>query len=165
MDERPARTGKFDIIMNTPAGGVNPSQPWSRAHDIMYSKGVAPAGEMAFWNWGRYKNDKADQIIDQIPTVTDEAQLKNLYTELTKIWLTDIPSVPLMYRPWVFHTVNESVWKGSPSTGTAATFRRKSPWTARASGPCTRFITEGYRASGTRSCSGDGQKQTCTQPA
>jgi peptide/nickel transport system substrate-binding protein len=111
------QTGKFDIIMNTPAGGVNPSQPWSRAHDIMYSKGVAPAGEMAFWNWGRYKNDKADQIIDQIPTVTDEAQLKNLYTELTKIWLTDIPSVPLMYRPWVFHTVNESVWKGFPVDG------------------------------------------------
>ncbi|MEC0372969.1 ABC transporter substrate-binding protein [Paenibacillus chibensis] len=111
------QTGKFDIIMNTPAGGVNPSQPWSRAHDIMYSKQVAPIGEMAFWNWGRYKNDKADQIIDQIPTISDEAQLKTLYTELTKIWLTDIPSVPLMYRPWVFHTVNESVWKGFPTDG------------------------------------------------
>ncbi|MCJ8014026.1 ABC transporter substrate-binding protein [Paenibacillus sp. KQZ6P-2] len=111
------QTGKFDIIMNTPAGGVNPSQPWSRAHDIMYSKKVAPIGEMAFWNWGRYKNDKADQIIDQIPTISDEAQLKSLYTELTKIWLTDIPSVPLMYRPWLFHTVNESVWKGFPVEG------------------------------------------------
>ncbi|MFU1796846.1 ABC transporter substrate-binding protein [Paenibacillus azoreducens] len=111
------QTGKFDIIMNTPAGGVNPSQPWSRAHDIMYSKQVAKIGEMAFWNWGRYKNDKADQILDKIPAISDEAQLKSLYTELTKIWLTDIPSVPLMYRPWVFHTVNESVWKGFPIDG------------------------------------------------
>lgn len=111
------QTGKFDIIMNTPAGGVNPSQPWSRAHDIMYSKEVAPLGEMAFWNWGRYKNDKADQIIDKIPSVTDQAELKTLYTDLTKIWLTDIPSIPLMYRPWVFHTVNESVWKGFPVDG------------------------------------------------
>ncbi|WP_145029505.1 ABC transporter substrate-binding protein [Paenibacillus sp. Y412MC10] len=111
------QTGKFDIIMNTPAGGVNPSQPWSRAHDIMYSKEVAPLGEMAFWNWGRYKNDKADQIIDKIPSVTDQGELKTLYTDLTKIWLTDIPSIPLMYRPWVFHTVNESVWKGFPVDG------------------------------------------------
>ncbi|GIP29775.1 ABC transporter substrate-binding protein [Paenibacillus sp. J23TS9] len=111
------QTGKFDIIMNTPAGSVNPSQPWNRAMTIMYSKGVAPMGEMAFWNWGRYKNEKADQIIDKIPTVTDETELKSLYTDLTKIWLTDIPSVPLMYRPWVFHTVNESVWKGFPVDG------------------------------------------------
>ncbi|TVY07005.1 ABC transporter substrate-binding protein [Paenibacillus cremeus] len=111
------QTGKFDIIMNTPAGGVSPSQPWNRARTIMYSKGVAPAGEMAFWNWGRYKNDKADQIIDKIPTVNDEAQLKSLYTELTKMWLADLPSIPLMYRPWVFYTVNESVWKGFPAQG------------------------------------------------
>jgi peptide/nickel transport system substrate-binding protein len=111
------QTGKFDIIMNTPAGSVSPSQPWYRARTIMYSKGVAEMGEMAFWNWGRYKNDKADKIIEQIPTISDEAQLKTLYTDLTKIWLTDIPSIPLMYRPWVFYTVNESVWKGFPVDG------------------------------------------------
>lgn len=111
------QTGKFDIIMNTPAGGVSPSQPWNRAQTIMYSKGVAPIGEMAFWNWGRYQNDRADAIIEKIPTVTDEAELKALYTELTQIWLNDIPSIPLMYRPWVFDTVNETVWKGFPQEG------------------------------------------------
>jgi peptide/nickel transport system substrate-binding protein len=111
------QTGKFDIIMNTPAGSVSPSQPWNRAREIMYSKGVAPLGEMAFWNWGRYNNEKANAIIEKIPTVSDAAQLKTLYTDLTKIWLTDIPSIPLMYRPWVFHTVNESVWKGFPVDG------------------------------------------------
>lgn len=111
------QTGKFDIIMNTPAGGVSPSQPWNRAMTIMYSKGVAPMGEMAFWNWGRYQNDRADAIIEKIPSVSDEAKLKSLYTELNTIWLKDIPSIPLMYRPWVFDTVNESVWKGFPSEG------------------------------------------------
>lgn len=111
------QTGKFDIIMNTPAGGVTPSQPWNRAMTIMYSKGVAPIGEMAFWNWGRYKNDQANAIIEKIPTISDEAELKKLYTELTQIWLKDIPSIPLMYRPWVFDTVNESVWKGFPVEG------------------------------------------------
>ncbi|MCZ8513635.1 ABC transporter substrate-binding protein [Paenibacillus filicis] len=111
------QTGKFDIIMNTPAGGVSPSQPWNRARTIMYSKGVPAAGEMAFWNWGRYKNEQADALIDKIPNVSDEGQLKSMYTDLTKIWLKDIPSIPLMYRPWVFYTVNESVWKGFPVQG------------------------------------------------
>jgi peptide/nickel transport system substrate-binding protein len=111
------QTGKFDIIMNTPAGSVNPSQPWSRARTIMYAKGVPAIGETAFWNWGRYKNEKADQIIDKIPTVSDEAQLKSMYTDLTKMWLTDIPSIPLMYRPWKFYTVNETVWKGFAVAG------------------------------------------------
>lgn len=110
------QTGKFDIIMNTPAGNVTPSNPWNRARTIMYSKGVAPIGEMAFWNWGRYKNDRADQLIDQIPTA-EGAEAKALYTELTQIWLKDVPSIPLMYRPWVFYTVNESVWKGFPVDG------------------------------------------------
>ncbi|TBL71452.1 ABC transporter substrate-binding protein [Paenibacillus thalictri] len=111
------QTGKFDIIMNTPAGGVSPSQPWNRARTIMYSKGVPAIGEMAFWNWGRYKNDKADQLIDQIPAVSDMNKLKEMYTELDKMWLTDVPSVPLMYRPWMFYTMNESVWKGFPVQG------------------------------------------------
>jgi peptide/nickel transport system substrate-binding protein len=110
------QTGKFDIIMNTPAGSVTPANPWSRARTIMYSKGVAPIGEMAFWNWGRYKNAKADEIIEKIPTAS-EAEAKTLFTELTKIWLQDVPSIPLMYRPWVFYTVNESVWKGFPVEG------------------------------------------------
>ncbi|MBB3114691.1 peptide/nickel transport system substrate-binding protein [Paenibacillus phyllosphaerae] len=110
------QTGKFDIIMNTPAGNVTPANPWNRSRTIMYSKGVAPIGEMAFWNWGRYKNERADQIIDKIPTV-EGAEAKALYTELTQIWLKDVPSIPLMYRPWVFYTVNESVWKGFPVDG------------------------------------------------
>jgi peptide/nickel transport system substrate-binding protein len=111
------QTGKFDIIMNTPAGGVSPSQPWNRAWTIMYSKGVPAIGEMAFWNWGRYKNPAADALIEKIPVTSDPAQLKTMYTELDKIWLKDVPSIPLMYRPWVFYTVNESVWKGFPVDG------------------------------------------------
>lgn len=109
------QNGKFDIIMNTPAGAISPSQPWDRARTIMYSKDVAPVGEMAFWNWGRYQSDRADELIEQIPLVSDENELKDMYTELTEIYLTDIPSIPLMYRPWVFHTVNESVWEGFPT--------------------------------------------------
>ncbi len=49
--------------------------------------------------------------------MTDEAELKDAYTELVKIYLTDIPSFTLMYRPQSFHAVNESVWTGFPHEG------------------------------------------------
>jgi peptide/nickel transport system substrate-binding protein len=35
---------------------------------------------------------------------------------LVRIYLTDIPSFTLMYRPQNFHTVNESVWTNFPAS-------------------------------------------------
>jgi peptide/nickel transport system substrate-binding protein len=58
-----------------------------------------------------------DEIVKTIPSTTDPEALKALYTEATKIYLTDVPSFALMYRPSVFHTVNESVWTNYPEAG------------------------------------------------
>jgi peptide/nickel transport system substrate-binding protein len=108
-------TGNFDIATWRPAGAQSPSQPWARARDIMYSVGVPKIGEMAFWNFGRYQNDRADKLVKAIPSVSDATQLKSMFTELTKIYLTDIPTIPLMYRAWYWYTVNEAVWTGFPN--------------------------------------------------
>ena len=80
----------------------------------MYSTDLVPMGEIAFRNFGRYKNPKANEILDAIAKTKDEAQLKKLYTDLTILYLQDIPTIPLMYRPTYFFTVNEAVWKGFP---------------------------------------------------
>jgi peptide/nickel transport system substrate-binding protein len=68
-------------------------------------------------NWGQYSNPAADALINSIPTETDPAKVKATYTELVKIYLTDVPSFTLMYRPQSFHTVNESVWTNFPHDG------------------------------------------------
>jgi peptide/nickel transport system substrate-binding protein len=115
MNDR--NTGNFDILMHTPVSVVSPSQPWNRANFILNSKGVPAVGETAFSNFGRFKDARADEILDQIPRTKDAAQLKKLYTELTIIWLKNIPTVPLMYRPSMFYTFNESVWTGFPVEG------------------------------------------------
>jgi peptide/nickel transport system substrate-binding protein len=65
-------------------------------------------------NWGGYVNPRIDEIIAAIPNETDPAKLKEYYTEATEIYLTDVPSFTLMYRPSQFHTVNESVWTNFP---------------------------------------------------
>ena len=102
----------YDIFMMW-SDGAGPTQPWGRIRKLMSSEFNGMASN---WNgnWGGYANPDADALIKAIPGETDPAKLKEMYTELVKIYLTDIPSFTLMYRPQSFHTVNESVWTNFP---------------------------------------------------
>ncbi len=106
---------KYDIFMMW-SDGAGPTQPWSRIRHLLSSEFIGMASN---WNgnWGGYKNPDADALIQAIPGETDPAKLKADYTQLVKIYLTDIPSFTLMYRPQAFHTVNESVWTNFPHQG------------------------------------------------
>ena len=68
-------------------------------------------------NWGHFKNDRVDELVKLIPTVQDQDELVKLYTEAVEIYLTEVPSFSLMYRPDKFHAVNESVWTNYPEDG------------------------------------------------
>lgn len=105
----------YDIFMMW-SDGAGPTQPWGRIRKLLSSEFI---GMPSNWNgnWGLYSNPAADEIIKAIPAETDEAKLKEMYTELVKIYLTDVPSFTLMYRPQSFHTVNESVWTNFPHDG------------------------------------------------
>lgn len=105
----------YDIFMMW-SDGTGPTQPWGRIRHLMSSEFAETTNN---WNgnWGGYINPAADELIKKIPTLTDEAEIKAAYTELVKIYLTDIPSFTLMYRPQSFHTVNESVWTNFPHEG------------------------------------------------
>ncbi len=105
----------YDIFMMW-SDGAGPTQPWGRIRKLLSSEFVGMASN---WNgnWGQYSNPDADALILAIPGETDEAKLKEMYTELVRIYLTEIPSFTLMYRPQSFHTVNESVWTNFPHEG------------------------------------------------
>jgi len=102
----------YDIFMMW-SDGAGPTQPWSRIRHLLSSEYVGMANN---WNgnWGQYSNPRVDELIQSIPTETDPAALLAAYTELVQIYLTDIPSFTLMYRPELFHAVNESVWTNFP---------------------------------------------------
>lgn len=105
-------TGNFDICMWSPPG-ASISNPWTRSMALLSST----YNELEVnWsgNFGGFTSEKADEILAKIPTEQDQAKLKEYYTELSKIYLEEVPSFSLMYRPQVFHTVNESVWTGFP---------------------------------------------------
>ncbi|MBQ1378081.1 MAG: hypothetical protein IIY77_08920, partial [Lachnospiraceae bacterium] len=104
---------EYKIFMQSPSAAA-PSSPWARAMALMSSSYV---GVQNNWsgNFGQYVNEEADKLLQAIPTMTDDAKKKEAYTELTKIYLTDVPSFSLMYRPAAFDAVNESVWTNFPS--------------------------------------------------
>ena len=103
----------YAIFMWSP-DAASPSMPWGRCNQFLSSQFV---GLQNNWsgNWGQYVNEEADKILAEIPLTTDHDELVKLYTELVKIYLTDVPSFALMYRPSVFHAVNESVWTNFPT--------------------------------------------------
>ncbi len=105
----------YDIFMMWSAG-AGPTMPWGRIRNLLSSEWI---GMPSNWsgNWGQYSNPEVDELIKAIPGETDEAKLKEMYTRLVEIYLTDVPSFTLMYRPQSFHTVNESVWTNFPHQG------------------------------------------------
>jgi peptide/nickel transport system substrate-binding protein len=102
----------YDIFMMW-SNGAGPTEPWGRIRNLMSSEWVGLASN---WNgnWGQYSNPDADALIQAIPNESDPAKRKEMYTELVRIYLTDIPSFTLMYRPDLFHAVNETVWTNFP---------------------------------------------------
>jgi peptide/nickel transport system substrate-binding protein len=103
---------EYDIFMYS-TNSADPTMPWARIRQLMSSEYNGVDGNWS-GNWGHYSNPKADELIQAIPAETDPAKLKELYTEAVKIYLTDVPSFSLMYRPNLFHAVNESVWTNYP---------------------------------------------------
>ncbi|MDR0463936.1 MAG: ABC transporter substrate-binding protein [Treponema sp.] len=107
--------GTFDIVMDSP-GGQGMASPWSRANAMMGSNYLPADGvPNMIGNWGRYSNPAAQALIDQIPNETDPTRLRQLWTDLNILYLQEMPTAGLMYRPWVFHVVGTSTWTGFPA--------------------------------------------------
>lgn len=110
-----AAQDQYDIFMMW-TDSATPAQPWGRMRMLMSSEFNGVEGNWS-GNWGHFKNDRIDELVKLIPTVQDHDELVKLYTEAVQIYLTEVPSFSLMYRPDKFHAVNESVWTNYPEDG------------------------------------------------
>jgi peptide/nickel transport system substrate-binding protein len=110
-------TGDFELALTIPGEGIRPSQPWYRYSWIMSDANSAPIGEFASSNQMRYSNARANELVRLIPAETDEAKLRAYHTEINRIFLEELPLVPVMYRPFQFYEVNNTYWTGWPKQG------------------------------------------------
>jgi peptide/nickel transport system substrate-binding protein len=102
----------YDIFMMA-TDSATPIQPWGRIRQLMSSEYNGIEGNWS-GNYGHYSNPRLDELLLEIPTEDDPEKLKADYTEAVKIYLTDVPSFSLMYRPNMFYAVNETVWTNYP---------------------------------------------------
>jgi peptide/nickel transport system substrate-binding protein len=114
--------GDFDLIMNTPSSQPSPSKPWSRFEALMTTQDFAPLGEKMYKNMGRFNDPKApgylpriDELLAQIPTITDDAARLSAYRELNVLFLQLQPDLPLVYRPDAFYEFSIKHWSNMPS--------------------------------------------------
>ncbi len=107
-----AHQDQYDIFMMW-TDSASPAMPWGRIRQLLSSEFNGVEGNWS-GNWGHYSNPRIDELLQLIPSEADAAKLKEYFTEAVKIYLSDIPSFSLMYRPDQFHSVNESVWTGFP---------------------------------------------------
>ncbi len=83
-------TRKFDICMwNPPAASV--ANPWGRAMAFM-STDYANLKVNWTGNYGGYINEDANNLLKKIPLETNKDTLKEYYTELSRIYLDEVPS-------------------------------------------------------------------------
>lgn len=102
--------GTFDIVMTSPQPGGTVANPWNWVYQILVTG--APEGEYTPRNYGRYSNPKIDELANEAAATTDMDTLIEIYTEIDTIYLSELPTVPLMYRPGNFHTTYAGYWKG-----------------------------------------------------
>ena len=108
------QNGDFDLVMYSYTG-VNAASPWVRFRDAMDDRGVAKAGQTAYYNYNRFSHPDVPGLLDQAAAATDDATRKSAIQELDKIYRAEIPVIPLMYRPLEFFEFNESNWTNFPS--------------------------------------------------
>jgi peptide/nickel transport system substrate-binding protein len=110
-----AEQSEYDIFMVWTESAA-PTSPWGRVRMILSSEYNGVEGNWS-GNWGHYSNPRIDELIKLIPLESDQAKLIEYYTEAVAIYLTDVPSFSLMYRPDQFHAVSEAVWTGFTEVG------------------------------------------------
>jgi len=110
-------SGEFDIIMRKPPVAVTASLPWNRFNAVMSARNWVAVGEGSMnENEGRYKNKRADELLDKIPLLLEnEEALKAAYIELNNIFLDDQPVIPVCHLPEEYYQFSTKVWEGWPT--------------------------------------------------
>lgn len=103
------QAGNFDITL-TSYGGTT----YGAAYFYMYGFG-GEFPEVMTTNQGRFYNEEADALIEELANCLDETRQLEIYQRLNEIYLTEVPSFGVMYRPFQFMACNESVWTNFPN--------------------------------------------------
>lgn len=88
--------GTFDTGI---AWSGNGPTPWSYYRTAMSSDTLKPVGEQAFDNYQRFADPRADELLKQFASASDEASQQDIATQLEQLYSELAPVVPLFPGP------------------------------------------------------------------
>ncbi|GAA0311378.1 ABC transporter substrate-binding protein [Kineococcus aurantiacus] len=112
------QNGDFDMACWY-VSGTNPATPWQRFSDVMSNVELAPAGQTAYRNYGRWTSDQVNDLLEAAAAAPDDGSKKQALTALDDLYRQQAPAVPLMYRPDEFFEFNASNWTNFPTEANA----------------------------------------------
>ena len=113
--DRNLRRGTFDLSMKTPPTDHSVASPWNRFNHLLSLNAYKPVGEESFANPGRFQDTQTNALLEKIPTISNEEELKQAYRELNKRFLQTIPVLPVMYRPSTYYQFSTKHWTNFPT--------------------------------------------------
>jgi len=108
------QNGDFDLGCWYVAG-TNPSTPWQRFSDVMSNVDMAPLGQTAYRNFGRWESGEVNDLLEAAAAAPDDATKLEAITALDDLYRAEVPAFPLMYRPDEFFEFNASNWSNWPT--------------------------------------------------
>ncbi|ASJ09174.1 DNA-binding protein [Thermococcus siculi] len=102
-------TGDFDLALHW--AGTFKADPYSVYHSLMYYHNETDKGAA---NFGNYHNEQVNELLQKLSATPNEDEQIQYLKELTKIWLQDVPAVPI-YTGTVFYEANTKYWKNWPN--------------------------------------------------
>jgi peptide/nickel transport system substrate-binding protein len=104
--------GNYELLFGISVTGTS---PYSQFDNWVHSKHWAPIGERAGNYYGmRYKNEEIDILLDKYKQLTDPEEQDRIMAEVLKLFLRDLPSVPMFFNP-VWFEYNTRNFVGWPS--------------------------------------------------
>ena len=108
------QNGDFDMACWYVAG-TGPSTPWQRFSDVMSNVEMAPLGQTAYRNYGRWENGEVNDLLEAAAAASDDDAKKEALTALDDLYRAEVPAFPLMYRPDEFFEFNATNWSNWPA--------------------------------------------------
>ena len=103
--------GEFDMSIGWSSGGPT---PYNYYRDQMSQRSLKPVGEAAGANWHRYVSAKGDELLNQFAGTADEAQQKEVATQLQQTFADEAPAIPLFPGP-SWYEYNTTRFEGFPT--------------------------------------------------
>lgn len=102
------RTGNFDAILHWTDSGTTPYDLYS---DTMDGRWLL-AGDTVDYNFGRYDNDRATELLNTYATSGDDEERTKAIEEVQKIFVEDVPVIPVGTHPALgeYNTRNYVGW-------------------------------------------------------